>query len=596
MAAISWKNPVSGNWTVAADWSTGAVPTLSDDVTIAAPGSYTVTVSGLIVHPFGGLLADAVPLGGPDEANSLTFDVPQATLQENSGALEILGALTVSSGLVSLNEANTIGSVAIKGGTLAFGNGGALGVGTVALSGGELLATANETLTNMLSFSGSSTIAAAHGTTLNENAASFSISANTTLNFGSVGEDGTVLWHTNGISEINSPFPSIHVQAGTLKGADTSFDFLFDSSPQTTVDAGASIDAAGFDTTIRNLLGAGTVTNSGSAATLTLDAANFSGTISGDLAVLFKGDATLSGLEDFTGGGAGLAPASTVTNTGTYDLVDKFDIDGSATSSFINNNLFEKTGGGGVSDVTANFVNHGTLNVLSGSVKFSGVFTNDGVIHGRVTQSDGVTTVSAAVPADFNGDGFSDILWQNADGQASISDTNTLIGGGAVSPNPGPSWTAVGTGDFNGDSHADILWQNTSTGQASIWDMNGNSLIGGGSVTPNPGPAWQAIGSGDFNGDGLSDILFQNTSTGQVSIWEMNGNKLIGGGPVSPNPGPSLARCRNRRFQRRRLLRHPVSKHQHGPSLDLGNEREQAHRRRAGQPQSGARLESDRDG
>ena len=67
--------------------------------------------------------------------------------------------------------------------------------------------------------------------------------------------------------------------------------------------------------------------------------------------------------------------------------------------------------------------------------------------------------------------------------------------------------------------------------------MSGNSLIGGGAVTPNPGPTWQAIGTGDFDGDSHSDILFQNTSTGEVSIWEMNGNALIGGGPVGPIPG-----------------------------------------------------------
>ena len=54
--------------------------------------------------------------------------------------------------------------------------------------------------------------------------------------------------------------------------------------------------------------------------------------------------------------------------------------------------------------------------------------------------------------------------------------------------------------------------------------MNGNTMIGGGPVRPNPGPSWQAIGTGDFNDDGLSDILLQNTSSGQVSIWEMNGN------------------------------------------------------------------------
>ena len=141
----------------------------------------------------------------------------------------------------------------------------------------------------------------------------------------------------------------------------------------------------------------------------------------------------------------------------------------------------------------------------------------------------------------FNGDNFSDLLWQNANGQALIWEMNgnTLIGGGAISPNPGPAWQAVGTGDFNGDGPSDILFQNTGSGEASIWDMNGAILTGGGPVTPNPGPSWKAIGTGDFNDDGFSDILFQNASNGQVSVWEMNGNTLSGGGLVSPNPGSS---------------------------------------------------------
>ena len=105
-----------------------------------------------------------------------------------------------------------------------------------------------------------------------------------------------------------------------------------------------------------------------------------------------------------------------------------------------------------------------------------------------------------------------------------------------MNPNPGPAWKTIGTGDFNDDGRSDILFQNASTGQVSIWEMNGNKLIGGGPVTPNPGPNWHAIGTGDFDGDGGSDILFQNTS-GQASVWEMHGNTLIGGGPVSPNLG-----------------------------------------------------------
>ena len=144
-----------------------------------------------------------------------------------------------------------------------------------------------------------------------------------------------------------------------------------------------------------------------------------------------------------------------------------------------------------------------------------------------------------AAPSDFNGDGHSDILWQNTNGQAAIWELNgtNILSGTIVGSNPGPSWKAIGTGDFNDNGHSDILWQNTN-GQAAIWEMNGTNEIGGGNVGANPGPSWKAIGTGDFNDDGHSDILWQNTN-GQAEIWEMNGTKVIGEAAVGANPGPS---------------------------------------------------------
>jgi autotransporter-associated beta strand protein len=505
-------------------------------VTLSGKNTYTGTTtiqSGVTLVLFGGTTGGgAIVDGGVIDIasdNALTL----ANAISGSGTLQQLG-----NGVTSINTANTYtGGTSILAGTLAIGNGGALGTGTVTQEGGELLATANETLTNALSLSGTSTIAAAHGKTLTETGLT-SISPNSTLNFGAAGQDGVVVWHPTE-TETRTPF-TFNVVAGTLKAASTLLDSaIIDGGQPTTVDAGATLDLGGFDLDLTALLGAGTVTNSGAAATLTLAGAVFSGTISGALSLAFEGSASLSGLDDITGG-ATLDGAITITNAGTYDLVANTNITGSAGSSFINDKIFEKTGGG-VSDVTSNFVNNGTLNVLSGSVQFTGGFTNHGVIHGRVTQSGGVTTVSAPVPSDFNENGVSDILWQNTtSGQASVWDmnANALTGGGPVNPNPGPSFTEVGSGDFNGDGHADILWQNAN-GQASIWEMDGNTPNGGGAVSPNPGPSWKAIGTGDFNGDGLSDILFQNTSSGQASIWEIDGNKLIGGGPVSPNPGPA---------------------------------------------------------
>ncbi len=518
MAAISW-NGVDGDWSLAADWSTGAVPTSADDVSILAPGSYLVTVDS------------------GDVANSLNFDASQAALFEGAGSLTISGALTVNSGFVSLNEANTIGGVSVGAATLAIGASGALGTGVVAVNGGELLGTANASFANALALSGNVTIAAANGTTLNENASSYQLAANTTLNFGGPGEGGTIIWHT-GAGSVVPALGDITIQAGALIGADSRLASIFGNSPQTTVAAGATLDLGGYSATIHELLGAGTVTDSGAAATLTLGATNFSGAISGALSLVFDGDASLSGTETMSGGATLNGPV-TVTNTGTYDIVANANISGAPPSQFVNSGLFEKTGGGGVSHVTTKFVNNGALDVLSGAIVFMGGFTNNGVIHGIVRQSGEITSVGASVSSDFTGAGLSDILWQNSSGQAAIWEMNggKIAGGGTVGPDPGPSWKAIGTGDFTGAGLSDILFQNAN-GQAAIWEMNGTRVVGGGAIGANPGPSWKAVGSGDFTGNGLSDILLQNTS-GQVAVWEMNGTSIVGGGVVASNPGPS---------------------------------------------------------
>ena len=89
-------------------------------------------------------------------------------------------------------------------------------------------------------------------------------------------------------------------------------------------------------------------------------------------------------------------------------------------------------------------------------------------------------------------------------------------------------------GDFNGDGKSDILWQNTTNGAVAIWEMNGLKVIAS-AVVGTPAAGWHVIGAGDFNGDGYSDILWQNAN-GSVAIWEMDGFKVIAG-PVVGNPG-----------------------------------------------------------
>jgi serralysin len=67
--------------------------------------------------------------------------------------------------------------------------------------------------------------------------------------------------------------------------------------------------------------------------------------------------------------------------------------------------------------------------------------------------------------ADCNGDGHADILWQNDNGASAnwLLNDSAFIGGGTIgnlATNPGPTWHAKATGDLNGDGHSDILWQN----------------------------------------------------------------------------------------------------------------------------------------
>src|SRR5450759_5111672 len=78
-----------------------------------------------------------------------------------------------------------------------------------------------------------------------------------------------------------------------------------------------------------------------------------------------------------------------------------------------------------------------------------------------------------------------------------------------------------------------LLWQNTSTGDRSIWIMNGASWDGSSyALLPWVPLAWSMAATGDFNGDGHGDIVWQNTVNGDRSIWFMNGNTW--GGSFAP--------------------------------------------------------------
>ncbi|MCP5412369.1 MAG: VCBS repeat-containing protein [Alphaproteobacteria bacterium] len=123
---------------------------------------------------------------------------------------------------------------------------------------------------------------------------------------------------------------------------------------------------------------------------------------------------------------------------------------------------------------------------------------------------------------DFNGDGFSDILWQDSvtkDVQVSLMDGATQTN--TPSPlSPGVDFTAVGSGDFNGDGLSDILFSNGSDNSATIWTMNGDSVSGAPINVAQPAANFVVMGAEDVNNDGFSDILWQDPTTGAVKATE----------------------------------------------------------------------------
>jgi hypothetical protein len=133
--------------------------------------------------------------------------------------------------------------------------------------------------------------------------------------------------------------------------------------------------------------------------------------------------------------------------------------------------------------------------------------------------------------ADFNNDEQADCLWQNGRGQVAVSllegtnfvSTILLRNGIAVSG----GWRAVGAADFNGDGETDILWQNNA-GQLAVWFMNETTFLNAAVVRPgyNAVPDWRLAGLGDVDGDGNTDFLWQHTG-GQLAAWLMDGVTFV---------------------------------------------------------------------
>jgi hypothetical protein len=160
------------------------------------------------------------------------------------------------------------------------------------------------------------------------------------------------------------------------------------------------------------------------------------------------------------------------------------------------------------------------------------------------TQDDPVTVDwQVAGVGDFNGDGYSDILWRHDGGHVSIwYMEHAMHVGEACCGWRSSDWQIQGVADFNADGQADILWRDTATGKLVIY-FSGLYEVDESSRRSYPtwhnwpgyhtGPEWQVEGLGDFNADGRADIVWRHDD-GTVSIWLINSGWYIGESALLP--------------------------------------------------------------
>ena len=102
----------------------------------------------------------------------------------------------------------------------------------------------------------------------------------------------------------------------------------------------------------------------------------------------------------------------------------------------------------------------------------------------------------------------------------------------------------AGSGDFNGDGTTDLLWQNQTTGLVPISLVKNATITNWVALAYADPTQWKLAGTGNFTGNGTTDVLWINTSSGEVGVWLINNATVTGWRrwPMSTlPPGPSRA-------------------------------------------------------
>ena len=406
---VSWANAADGNWSDAANWSTGMLPQPEDTAVIDLAGVYTVTLDATAQ-------VGALELGGVSGLQALVMNGTQLTLVENS-TVSVTGALYMggNSAVVGPNTLTVAGVLRVSGGVavldMALANSGTLDVLAGGLevkqggTSGGMINTATGTSTSVsggtVDVTGGSvtvngSLAVLTGATVRFNGGTHSFSASSSISgAGDIDFAGGLVTLLGGYGVSGST----SVSGGTVSFENT-------TTPATTTNVALSSGT---------LSGAGEVSVSG---TLSWSGGTMGG--SGLTRVGAAGGGTWDGGAKVLDGRALRNEGNVVWAMGNLDLQNGASLLNAAGATMDvqapDGSVLDNTVGGpvtltndgtlvvasdGVVSVTADMVNSGTLDIQAGSLDPNGSFSHT---DGAVLQGTGALSLTDATVTALDGD------------------------------------------------------------------------------------------------------------------------------------------------------------------------------------------------
>jgi hypothetical protein len=484
MAAVTWKPNANGNWSTAADWSTGALPGVSDTATLSSAAAHTVTYST-----------------GTNTVSSIVATTDR--LAVTGGSLSVTATASFAAGL------------SLTGGAIAFG--GNTTVATIfAATGGSIALAAGTTLT----LTGAATVSAG----LISGTGTLATTGTTALTGSSLGGlislDGGLTWNNSGtVADAASLFLAFPSGIGTIavnNAASGVFNLTAD---------GAAIYNDGAAAFFTN---AGTLSKTAGTGTTTIDASvTNTGTLTATKAILeLDGGGVLGGTIGATGTGALALGLGTFTlGDSAQTISGKLLLDGGRIALAEGQSL---TLTGAVAMTAGEIDGPGTL-VTTGNTSVTGLVDMDG---GLFWTNSGTVTNLGEIQLDY------------PSGVGVITITNTATGvfdltqdgwglfanvGVALFANAGTLSKTDGTGTSN--IFAEVDNTGTVTAVSGTLELDGGGSFGGAIGAGTNGTL--ALGGGTFTLGGTTQTIAGALSLDGATIDIAGGDTLVLAGTVA---------------------------------------------------------------